>query len=322
MLKNIRSLDTLASPEKAEYCIYETPTANDSKLEESSDEKKPDKVNDSGFSYILQTIFTLMWALLIFRKLQECADAEGNAGQIYSENNKKVSLILQGLVRIKVVSWPGFPRKAEPQKGFPQELFGDWFQRAVKVTQSCPTLCDPMDYTVHGILQAKMLEWVAFPFFLIQGSNWGLPGGIYPTQGLNPGLMHCRQIFYQLSHKWNTRILKWVAYPFFLTQGSNWGLLHCRQILYHQDYEGSPSESNSRGQSEQNREEYACKLATTMRAHPQSWKFFWGVLWSASHRGKWKGKASIHQCPHPTGREWPWGVDCPALLVCVCRSAV
>ena len=34
----------------------------------------------------------------------------------------------------------------------------------VKVTQSCPTLCDPMDYTVHGILQAKILEWVAFPF--------------------------------------------------------------------------------------------------------------------------------------------------------------
>ena len=34
----------------------------------------------------------------------------------------------------------------------------------VKVTQSCLTLCDPMDYTVHGILQARMLEWVAFPF--------------------------------------------------------------------------------------------------------------------------------------------------------------
>ena len=28
----------------------------------------------------------------------------------------------------------------------------------VKVTQSCPTLCDPMDYTVHGILQASILE--------------------------------------------------------------------------------------------------------------------------------------------------------------------
>ena len=33
-----------------------------------------------------------------------------------------------------------------------------------KVAQSCPTPCDPMDYTVHGILQARILEWVAFPF--------------------------------------------------------------------------------------------------------------------------------------------------------------
>ena len=34
----------------------------------------------------------------------------------------------------------------------------------VKVAQLCPTLCDPMDYTVPGILQARILEWVAFPF--------------------------------------------------------------------------------------------------------------------------------------------------------------
>ena len=33
-----------------------------------------------------------------------------------------------------------------------------------KVAQSCPTLWDPMDYTVHRILQARMLEWLAFPF--------------------------------------------------------------------------------------------------------------------------------------------------------------
>ena len=32
------------------------------------------------------------------------------------------------------------------------------------VAQSCPTLCDPTDYTVRGILQARILEWVAFPF--------------------------------------------------------------------------------------------------------------------------------------------------------------
>ena len=45
----------------------------------------------------------------------------------------------------------------------------DWSE--VKVAQSCPTLCNPMDYTVHGILQAIRLEWVAFPF----SSRWSQP---------------------------------------------------------------------------------------------------------------------------------------------------
>ena len=35
----------------------------------------------------------------------------------------------------------------------------------VKITQLCLTLCDPMDYTVHGIFQTRILEWVAFPFY-------------------------------------------------------------------------------------------------------------------------------------------------------------
>ena len=34
----------------------------------------------------------------------------------------------------------------------------------VKVTQLCPTFCDPLDYTVHGIFQARILEWVAISF--------------------------------------------------------------------------------------------------------------------------------------------------------------
>ena len=34
----------------------------------------------------------------------------------------------------------------------------------VKVAQSCPTLCDPVNYTVYGILQARILEWVVIPF--------------------------------------------------------------------------------------------------------------------------------------------------------------
>ena len=57
-------------------------------------------------------------------------------------------------------------------------------------------------------------------------SPWNSPGqntrvgscsflqGIFSTQGLNPGLPHCRQILYQLSHKGSPRILEWVAYPF------------------------------------------------------------------------------------------------------------
>ena len=44
----------------------------------------------------------------------------------------------------------------------------------VKVAQSCLTLHDPMDYTIHGILQARRLEWVAFPFSRgsSQPRNW------------------------------------------------------------------------------------------------------------------------------------------------------
>ena len=61
----------------------------------------------------------------------------------------------------------------------------------VKEAQPCPTLFDPMDYTVHGILQARILS-------LLQG--------IFPTQGSNPGLSHCRWILYQLSHKGSPRI--------------------------------------------------------------------------------------------------------------------
>ena len=73
----------------------------------------------------------------------------------------------------------------------------------VKVSQSCPTLCNSIDYTVHGILQARILKWAAFPF-----SRW-----YSQPQGSNPGLPHCRWILYQLSHKGSPRILEWVAYP-------------------------------------------------------------------------------------------------------------
>ena len=43
-------------------------------------------------------------------------------------------------------------------------LFFSFLVTKVKVAQSCPTLCDPITYAVHGILQARILDWVAFPF--------------------------------------------------------------------------------------------------------------------------------------------------------------
>ena len=45
------------------------------------------------------------------------------------------------------------------------------------VSQLCLTLCDPMNYTVHGILQARILEWVAFPFS--EGSSQGVMAPFY-----------------------------------------------------------------------------------------------------------------------------------------------
>ena len=57
-------------------------------------------------------------------------------------------------------------------------------------------LCDPMDCSlpgssIHGISQVRVLEWVAMSF--IQA--------IFLTQGRNPGLPHCRQMLYCLSHQ-------------------------------------------------------------------------------------------------------------------------
>ena len=42
----------------------------------------------------------------------------------------------------------------------------------MKVAQSCPILCNPIDYTVRVILQARMLEWVAFPFSRKSSQPW------------------------------------------------------------------------------------------------------------------------------------------------------
>ena len=65
----------------------------------------------------------------------------------------------------------------------------------ILVAQSCPTLCDPMDYSPPG-----SCSWNS------PGKNIGvgchsLLQRIFPTQGSNPGLLQCRQILYHLSHQ-------------------------------------------------------------------------------------------------------------------------
>ena len=100
----------------------------------------------------------------------------------------------------------------------------------MKVTQSCLTVCNPMDYRNSP------------------GQNTGVGShsflqGIFPAQGLNPGHPHCRWILYQLSHAGSPRTLEWVAILsplIFPTQELNQSLLHCRWILYQLSYSGSP----------------------------------------------------------------------------------
>ena len=77
------------------------------------------------------------------------------------------------------------------------------------VTQSCLTLCGPMDCSspgssVHGDSPGKNTRVGCHA--LLQAMS--------PMQGLNLGLLHCMQILYYLRHQESPRILEWVTYPF------------------------------------------------------------------------------------------------------------
>ena len=92
----------------------------------------------------------------------------------------------------------------------------------VKVAQSCPTLCNPVDYTVHGILCCLSLLQGIFPTCggprcpaLQKNSLPAEPQGKPENTGVG-----------------SFSLLQWI----FPTQESNWGLLHCRRILYQLSY--------------------------------------------------------------------------------------
>ena len=97
----------------------------------------------------------------------------------------------------------------------------------VKVAQLFPTLCNPMDYTVHGILQARILEWVAFPFSRCS-SQHHIVGGFFTSWATKEDQEYGVGSLFLLQQ-------------IFLTQESNQGLLHCRRILYQLSYQETPS---------------------------------------------------------------------------------
>jgi len=71
-------------------------------------------------------------------------------------------------------------------------------------SESCSVMSDSL--LLHGLWNSPGQNTGVGSLSLLQG--------ILPTQGPNPGLPHCRQILYQLSHKGSPRILEWIAYPF------------------------------------------------------------------------------------------------------------
>ena len=95
----------------------------------------------------------------------------------------------------------------------------------VKVTQSCLTLCDPMDYMVPGILQARILEWIAFHFSRGSSNPWVEPRSPALQVDSLPVEPHGKPMNTGVS---SLSLLQRI----FLAQESNQHLLHCKWIQW------------------------------------------------------------------------------------------
>ena len=103
-----------------------------------------------------------------------------------------------------------------------------FFKMPESASQSYPALCNPMDYTAHGILQDRIPEWVAFPFS---------KGSSQPRSRTQVDSLPAEPQGKPRNTGVGSLSLLQQVFP---TQESNWGLLHCRRILYHLSYQGSP----------------------------------------------------------------------------------
>ena len=100
----------------------------------------------------------------------------------------------------------------------------------VKVTQPCLTLYDPMDYIVHGIPQARILEWVAFSF-----------SRDIPNPGIEPRSPSLLWTLHQLSHKGSPDRQKELSFCTVLEELTHWKRLWCWEGL------GAGGEGDNRG---------------------------------------------------------------------------
>ena len=81
----------------------------------------------------------------------------------------------------------------------------------------------------NSLLPHGLCSWWNSPEQNSGVGSLSLLEGNFPTQGSNPGLSHCRQILYQLSHKGRPRIVEWVAYPLSsgFSQPRSWTSISC-----------------------------------------------------------------------------------------------
>ena len=120
-------------------------------------------------------------------------------------------------------------------------VFTSWVSSGLNVRSGCSPMAASWQvffpsWISLGLTGSHWVKWKWLSCVQLFATPWNSPGqntgvdslsllqGIFPTQRLNRGLLHCSQILYQLSHKGSPRILEWVAYPFSSrsSQPRNW----------------------------------------------------------------------------------------------------
>ena len=173
------------------------------------------KLASESYSQDHQAIFSLKSPFLTYHFESEIKSSDLKTN-LYAKETRQINISSSQLFR-SVSS----RKSSQLFTSHPCSLFSSHFSAAilwkVLVAQSCltcsPTDCSLPGSSVPGILQARILERVAFLFCM----------GIFLTQGTNSGLLHCRQILYILSHF--TEVEKKLRHAFHSHKGNrtrNW----------------------------------------------------------------------------------------------------